>query len=163
MDPRMNGSVTGNCSAALSVVGKSGHNVKAIKRNGRPPTDNATTHTPTRGNHRPHRHTSNSPRLPGHHSANPYHHVHYRCFSSLHARTSRVRHCTPLLTWLFQMIALVILYNVSKPITASYFATIPWAYPLIFLLIAIGPTIKVVMNTVNALEGKNTSRHLQTN
>jgi len=73
------------------------------------------------------------------------------------------RSYTPLLAWLFQMIALVILYNVSKPITASYFATIPWAYPLIFLLIAIGPTIKVVMNTVNALEGKNTSRHLQTN
>src|SRR5207244_4988511 len=47
------------------------------------------------------------------------------------------RNYTPLLTWLFQMIALVILYNVSKPITASYFATIPWAYPLIFLLIAI--------------------------
>src|SRR5207244_9766911 len=72
------------------------------------------------------------------------------------------RNYTPLLTWLFQMIALVILYNVSKPITASYFATIPWAYPLIFLLIAIGPTIKVVMNTVNALEGKNTSKHLLT-
>ncbi len=49
------------------------------------------------------------------------------------------RSYTPLLTWIFQMIALVILYNVSKPITASYFATIPWAYPLIFLLIAIGP------------------------
>src|SRR5205807_7471460 len=30
------------------------------------------------------------------------------------------RNYTPLLTWLFQMIALVILYNVSKPITASY-------------------------------------------
>jgi hypothetical protein len=70
---------------------------------------------------------------------------------------------TPLLAWLFQMIALVILYNVSKPITASYFATIPWAYPLIFLLIAIGPTIKVVMNTVNALEGKSTSKHLLSN
>src|SRR6266704_1697570 len=145
MDPRMNGSVTGNCSAALSVVGKSGHNVEAIKRNGRPPTDNATTHTPTRGNHRPRRHTSNSPRLPRHHSANPHHHLHYRCFSSVHARTSRVRHCTKVRN------------------TTGYFATNPWAYPLIFLLIAIGPTIKVVMNTVNALEGKNTSRHLQTN
>ncbi len=94
MDPRMTGSVTGNCSAAISVLGKSGHNVEAIKRNGRPPTDNATTHTPTRGNHRPRSHTSNSPRLPRHHSTNPHHHVHYRCFSSLHARTSRVRHCT---------------------------------------------------------------------
>src|SRR5713226_5603582 len=73
------------------------------------------------------------------------------------------RSFTPLLAWLFQMIALVILYEVSKPITASYFAPIPWAYPLIFLLIALGPTIKVVMNTVNALEGKNTSKHLQSN
>ncbi len=70
---------------------------------------------------------------------------------------------TPLLAWLFQMIALVILYDVSKPITASYFTTIPWAYPLIFLLIAIGPTIKVVMNTVNALEGKNTNKRLLNN
>ena len=73
------------------------------------------------------------------------------------------RNFTPLLAWLFQMIALVILYDVSKPITASYFTTIPWAYPLIFLLIAIGPTIKVVMNTVNSLEGKNTSKHLLNN
>jgi hypothetical protein len=73
------------------------------------------------------------------------------------------RSFTPLLAWLFQMTALVILYDVSKPITASYFATIPWAYPLIFLLIALGPTIKVVMNTVSALEGKNTSKHLLSN
>src|SRR5436853_6820130 len=94
MDPRMTGSATGNFPAAISMVGKSGHNVKAIKRNGRPPTDNATTHTPTRGNHRPHRHTSNSPRLHRQHSATPYHHLHYRCFSSLHARTSRATHCT---------------------------------------------------------------------
>src|SRR6266516_1966614 len=94
MDPRMNGSVTGNCSAAISVLGKSGHNVEAIKRNGRPPTDNATTHTPTRGNHRTRSHKSNNPPLSRHHSTNPHHHVHYRCFSSLHARPSRVRHCT---------------------------------------------------------------------
>jgi hypothetical protein len=73
------------------------------------------------------------------------------------------RSFTPLLAWLFQMIALVILYDVSKPITASYLATIPWAYPLIFLLIALGPTIKVFINTVNALEGKNTSKHLLSN
>src|SRR5260370_8087092 len=66
------------------------------------------------------------------------------------------RSYTPLLTWLFQMIALVILYNVSKPITASYFATIPWAYPLIFLLIPIEPTITVVINTFHPPETKNT-------
>ncbi len=70
---------------------------------------------------------------------------------------------TPLLAWLFQMIALVILYDVSKPITATYFATIPWAYPLVFLLIALGPTIKVVVNTVNSLEGKNTNKRLLNN
>src|SRR5437016_14652556 len=156
MDPRMNGSVTGNCSATLSVLGKSGHNVEAIKRNGRPPTNNATTHTPTRGNHRPRRHTSNSPRLPRHHSANPYTTFTIAALvvftlglvvsaivlkfgtqlaTSLGDAYKSYRNYTPLLTWLFQMIALVILYNVSKPITASYFATIPWAYPLIFLLI----------------------------
>jgi len=61
------------------------------------------------------------------------------------------------------VIALVILYDVSKPITASYFATIPWVYPLIFLLIALGPTIKVVVNTVNSLEGKNTNKRLLSN
>ena len=69
----------------------------------------------------------------------------------------------PFLTWLFQMIALVILYNVSKPLTASYFATIPWAYPLLFLLIAIVPTIRVLIITVNALETRNTPKHLLTN
>src|SRR5207245_10489690 len=94
MDARMRGSAMGNFPAAVSLVGKSGHNVEAIKHNGRLPTNNATPHTPTRGNHRPHRHTSNSPRLPRHHSTHPHHHVHYRCFSSVHARTSRVRHCT---------------------------------------------------------------------
>src|SRR5438105_14312064 len=73
------------------------------------------------------------------------------------------RNYTPLLTWLFQMIALVILYNVSKPITASYFPTVPWSYPLIFLIIAIGPTLVLVMTAVNALEANSTSRHLQTN
>lgn len=70
---------------------------------------------------------------------------------------------TPLLRWFFQMIALVILYNVSKPMTASYFATIPWAYPLLFLLIAIVPTIRVLVTTVNALEGQNSSKHLLNN
>src|SRR5437667_11675600 len=92
MDPRMNGSATGNFPAAVSMVGKSGHNVEAIKRNGRPPTDNATTHTPTRGIHRPRRHTSKRPRPTRHHSDNPYHHLHYRFFSNLHAPISPVWH-----------------------------------------------------------------------
>ena len=70
---------------------------------------------------------------------------------------------TPLVTWFFQIAALVILYNVSKGITASTFASIPWAYPLLFLLVALVPTFKVVMRLVNGLEGKNTSKHLLTN
>ena len=70
---------------------------------------------------------------------------------------------TPLVAWFFQIAALVILYNVSKAITASTFASVPWAYPLLFLLVALVPTIKVVMRLVNGLEGKNTTKHFQTN
>jgi len=70
---------------------------------------------------------------------------------------------TPLLAWLFQMTALFILYTVSKPVTSSFFASVPWAYPLLFLLIALLPTIKVVIRLVNGLEGRNTPRRLQTN
>jgi hypothetical protein len=69
----------------------------------------------------------------------------------------------PLLAYLFQMTALVILYNVSKPLVTSFFATAPWAYPLLFLLIALVPTIRVVIRVVNNLEGHNTSRHVLTN
>ena len=70
---------------------------------------------------------------------------------------------TPLVAWFFQIAALVILYNVSKAITASTFASVPWAYPLLFLLVALVPTIKVVMRLVSGLEGKNTTKHLLTN
>ncbi len=70
---------------------------------------------------------------------------------------------TPLLAWLFQMTALFILYTVSKPVTSSFFASVPWAYPLLFLLIALLPTIKVVIRLVNGLEGRSTPRRLQTN
>ncbi len=75
----------------------------------------------------------------------------------------RYRTWTPLLAWLFQMTALFILYTVSKPVTSSFFASVPWAYPLLFLLIALLPTIKVVIRLVNGLEGRNTPRRLQTN
>jgi hypothetical protein len=68
----------------------------------------------------------------------------------------------PLLAYLFQMTALVILYTVSKPLV-SFFATAPWAYPLLFLLIALVQTIRVVIRIVNNLEGHNTSRHVLTN
>ncbi len=70
---------------------------------------------------------------------------------------------TPLLSYMFQIVALYILYVVSKPITSSWFATAPWAYPLLFLLLALVPTIKVVVKIVNSLEGKNTNRHILSN
>ena len=70
---------------------------------------------------------------------------------------------TPVLAWFFQMAALYILYVISKPLTASAFSTIPWAYPLLFLLVALVPTIKVVLKIVSSFESKNTSRHLLTN
>ncbi len=75
----------------------------------------------------------------------------------------RFKSWTPLLAYLFQMSALFILYIVSKPVVGSFFASVPWAYPLIFLLIALAPTIKVVIRIVNNLEGHNTTRHLLTN
>jgi len=89
----MTGSATGNFPAAVSMVGKSGHNVEAVKHNGRLPTNNATPHTPTRGNHRPNRHTSNSPRLSRHNSTHPHHHVHYRCLGRLLTRANRICYC----------------------------------------------------------------------
>ena len=70
---------------------------------------------------------------------------------------------TPLLSYLFQITALWILYISSKPITSSWFAPIPWAYPLLFLLLALVPTIKVVVKIVNGLESRNNTHHLSTN
>jgi hypothetical protein len=61
----------------------------------------------------------------------------------------------PVLAWVFQLMALYILYTVSKSMVASFFATAPWAYPLIFLALALIPTIKVVIAVVHALEGQN--------
>ncbi len=69
---------------------------------------------------------------------------------------------TPLLSYMFQIAALVIFYNVSKPLVSSWFATIPWAYPLLFLLLALVPTVKVVVKILNSLEGRNNTRHLLT-
>src|SRR5467141_978567 len=90
----MTGSATGNFSATLSLVGKSGHDVEAVKHNGRLPTNNATPRTPARGNYRTRGHTSNSPRLSRHNSPNPHHHLHYRCSGCLHTRANRLRHRT---------------------------------------------------------------------
>ncbi len=71
---------------------------------------------------------------------------------------------TPLLAYFFQIIAIGILYEVTNPIAQPYFTSDPWAFPLIFLLIALIPTIKVVVNLVHALEGggsSSTGKHSQ--
>lgn len=75
-----------------------------------------------------------------------------------------VKNWAPVLAYFFQLAALLILYTVSKPMVTSYFASYPWAYPLIFLLIAIVPTIRVVARVISNLEGHNTTtKHLLTN
>jgi hypothetical protein len=61
----------------------------------------------------------------------------------------------PVLAWIFQVMALYILYTVSKTMVSSFFANAPWAYPLIFLAMALIPTVKVVVAVVHALEGQN--------
>jgi hypothetical protein len=66
----------------------------------------------------------------------------------------------PVLAWIFQLMALYILYSVSKTMVSSFFAGAPWAYPLIFLAMALIPTVKVVIAVVHALEGQNA--HKQT-
>ena len=65
-----------------------------------------------------------------------------------------------LLTYFFQIAALYILYITSRAlVTASgVFRSAPWAYPMIFLAIAIIPTIKVVINTIHKLEGNSPQR-----
>ncbi len=68
---------------------------------------------------------------------------------------------TPLLAYCFQVIAIVILYAVTNPIASPYMTSAPWAYPLIFLLIALIPTMKVAINLVHALEGNAPTKHGQ--
>jgi hypothetical protein len=66
----------------------------------------------------------------------------------------------PLLAYFFQIIAIGILYAVTSPIAQPYFTSDPWAFPLIFLLIALIPTLKVVTNIIHALEGSS-AKHSQ--
>lgn len=66
----------------------------------------------------------------------------------------------PLLAWVFQLTALYILYTVSKSMVSGFFASTPWAYPLIFLVMALVPTVKVVVAVVHSFEGQNV--HKQT-
>src|SRR5437667_2247577 len=61
----------------------------------------------------------------------------------------------PILAWVFQLTAIYILYSVSKTMVSGFFASAPWAYPLIFLAMALIPTVKVVVTVVHALEGQN--------
>jgi len=68
---------------------------------------------------------------------------------------------TPLLAYFFQIVAIGILYAVTKDIALPYFGAEPWAFPLMFLLIALIPTIKVVVNMVHALEGPGTTKKSQ--
>jgi hypothetical protein len=69
----------------------------------------------------------------------------------------------PLLAYIFQIIAIVILYSVSSGIALQYFTSAPWAYPLIFLLIALLPTLRVVVNLVHALDGQTATKHTANN
>jgi len=70
------------------------------------------------------------------------------------------RSYAPILAWIFQLMALYILYTVSKTLVSGFFANTPWAYPLIFLAMALIPTVRVVVTVVHALEGQNV--HKQT-
>lgn len=63
---------------------------------------------------------------------------------------------TPVLAWVFQIIGLWILYTVSAPVAAPAFTSAPYAYPLIFLLLALFPTMKVVTSVVHSLETPTT-------
>lgn len=65
------------------------------------------------------------------------------------------RAIAPILAWIFQLTALYILYTVTKTMVSSFFASAPWAYPLIFLAMALIPTVKVVVSVIHALEGQN--------
>jgi len=68
---------------------------------------------------------------------------------------------TPLLAFFFQIVAIGILYAVTSPIAQPYFSSNPWAFPLIFLLIALVPTLKVVANIVHGLEGSGSTSKKQ--
>src|SRR5437899_12867532 len=68
----------------------------------------------------------------------------------------------PVLAWIFQMMALYILYSVSKTMVSGFFATAPPAYPLIFLAVALIPTLKVVLTVMHALEGQHVTKQTVT-
>jgi hypothetical protein len=71
-----------------------------------------------------------------------------------------IKDYTPLLGWFFQIAALYILYIACKGIAGNIFASAPWAYPMIFLALAVIPTVKAVMNVVHSLEGHTVRQSL---
>lgn len=73
-----------------------------------------------------------------------------------------VKTYVPLLTYFFQIAALWILYIVCRGVSSGLFTSAPWAYPLIFLALAIVPTVRVVASIVQSFEGQNvhSNRHL---
>jgi hypothetical protein len=79
--------------------------------------------------------------------------------STIHEHYTNYRTWTPLLSFFFQLLAIVILYYITAGIAMSYFTSAPWAFPLIFLLIALVPTIKVVTNLVHDLDSQTAGKH----
>jgi hypothetical protein len=60
-----------------------------------------------------------------------------------------------LATLVFLIAALYISYITSRTlVTASgIFTGLPWAYPMIFVIIGLVSTVKVVINTIHTIEG----------
>ncbi len=79
--------------------------------------------------------------------------------STMHEHYSNYRTWTPLLSYFFQILAIAILYYTTAGIALPYFGSSPWAFPLIFLLIALVPTIKVVTNLVHDLDSQTAGKH----
>ncbi len=72
-----------------------------------------------------------------------------------HENFKAYRTWTPVLAYFFQILAIIILYSISSSLASPYFTSAPWAFPLIFLLLALIPTLKVVTNVVHGLEGQH--------
>ena len=71
-----------------------------------------------------------------------------------------MKNYAPLLVYFFQIAALWILYNATRSLAEGWFTSAPWAYPLIFLALAVIPTLRVAVNLVHSLE--STSQRKQT-
>jgi hypothetical protein len=60
-----------------------------------------------------------------------------------------------LLNWIFQIAALYILYTTTRALVAAsgVFRGLPWAYPMIFAIVGLIPTVKVVVYYIHKVEG----------